>query len=225
MRSAQNYLLGALLAGMLTLAARPACADDRRGDLDVFGLVAYDSSGSARLSRYPDVQFDPENAVIGGAGAAYHFTPHWSVLLDLAGGQSNVRLTELGASNVPPIRQSINYVNGRFNIEFTPLSGVLSPVVSAGVGLSNLKTAIPGASPQRQCSPAVFAAYWWCATGVPTFGETGFAYNAGLGARLDLEHIFFKLMLGARLTRYDGISGIRRVDEVTLQVGARLRRH
>lgn len=100
-----------------------------------------------------------------------------------------------------------------------PAPGTTSPVLAAGIGFNNFRTAIPGASPQVYCTPGVI--YWWCATGVPTYNQTALSYNIGIGGRLDLTRtIFLKLMYSSTWADYSGL-GTRRSDQVTLQIVAR----
>ncbi len=212
-----------LTLAILAVVSVPVSAQQSRlGEIDFYGLIGYESTGNGQLTRFPSVHFDPEHTWMFGAGGAYYFTDTVSVLADLAYGQSNFQLYDVPVPSVPSIGENVSYFNGRLNLEFTPLPAPISPVVTAGIGFNNFETAIPGASPEIYCTPGVF--YWWCGHVVPTFNETAFSYNAGVGGRIDISRaLFIKLMWGITWAQFGGISGTRHIDQVTLQIGTAMR--
>jgi opacity protein-like surface antigen len=191
----------------------------RRGDIEYYGMAVYTSGSGGNVKSIADVHYDLDHLWMWGGGGAYFFTDRLSVLMDLTFGSSNLRLSDTRALSGPSFTQGADFFNGRVNLEFTPFTTAISPVATAGIGFNNVVTAVPGASPQTYCTPGVF--YWWCGVGVPTYNETAFSYNVGIGARLDLTPvIFLKLMYNSTWAEYGGLS-TRRTDQVSLQIGGR----
>ncbi|HEY4212558.1 MAG TPA: outer membrane beta-barrel protein [Steroidobacteraceae bacterium] len=219
-RYALGWLVVVTFCGVLTTAH----AQGRAGDFDIFGSTGYTSGDSGNLKSLPRIRFDLDHAWMWGGGGAYHFTDQLSVLTDFQAGYPTLHLSDPGLPGAPGLGQTADYFNGRVNLELTPFATPVSPVLSAGIGFNNFQTAIPGADPQVVCAPAfALPTYWWCGAGVPTFNETAFSYNAGLGLRLDIgQSIFMKLMYTSTWADYGGL-GTRRFDQVTLQLGGRVR--
>jgi opacity protein-like surface antigen len=196
-----------------------ATAQSHAGDFDYYGSIGWIAGESGSLSRFSNVHADIDGTWLYGFGLGYHMTDQWSVLFDIAFGYPNLTLHQAGT---PSIGQSADYFNGRLNLEYTPVPSILEPIVSGGIGFNNFRTAIPGAIPQVFCTPGFF--YWWCATGVPTYDETSFAWNLGAGFRLQITPVVFaKLMYQATWSDYAGLRGTRQFNQVMLQFGATFR--
>ena len=209
------------ISAQLAAASVAVAAEGRLGDIEYYGLASYQGVGDGNVKNEADVHFDLDHLWMWGAGGSYFFTDQLSIATDLSFGYSNLRLSDSRTPGGPSFTQTADVFDGKVNLELTPFPTAFSPVVAAGIGFSNFRTAIPGASPQVYCAPGVI--YWWCATGVPTYNQTAFAYNVGIGGRLDLTRaIFLKLMYSSNWTDYSGL-GTRRFDSVTLQIGARFR--
>jgi opacity protein-like surface antigen len=192
----------------------------REGDVDTFFSVGYIGGDTGTLSHYPNVHMDLDSAWMWGLGAAYHFTDTWSVLFDFNFAYTGMQLT--GTQGNGYYRSDADYFNGRVNLEWTPRPGPISPVLSAGIGWNNFRTAVPGAPPQIICAPTFY--YWWCGTGVPTFDTTAFAWNVGGGLRWDPSPGFFlKLMYTATFADFSGVNGTRQFNQLMLQIGGRVK--
>jgi opacity protein-like surface antigen len=204
----------------LLALSRVASAQTRQGDVDYYGMVGYSSSASGHLKNLPNIDYSIDHLWSWGGGGGYFITDKLSILMDLQFGNSSLRLNDPRTPNAS-ITQTAYHFNGRLNLEFTPFAGALSPVATIGIGWANLQTAVPGAPPQVYCAPTVF--YWWCGTGVPTFSETAFAYNLGLGARWDITpNLFIKLMYSSNWADYSGLP-TQRTDQILLQLGGRVK--
>jgi opacity protein-like surface antigen len=212
-------LLFALVA--LSGVAGPLRAQARAGDIEYYGVAGYRSGDHGQLQQLRNIRFDIDHIWTFGGGGGYFLTDQLSVVSDLDWGYSNLRLSDSRTPGGPSYTQTANYFDGRLNLELTPFAGPISPFVTGGIGFSNIETAIPGALPQVYCTPGVV--YWWCASGVPSFSETAFTYNVGIGGRLDLTPSFFvKLMYTSTWADLSGF-GTRRSDQVRLQIGGRLK--
>lgn len=219
----QPRVLFLLWSLILAAVAVPVSAQTRAGDIEFYGLAGYRNGDAGQLRDLPNIHFDIDHIWTFGGGGGYFFNDHLSVVSDLDWGYSNLKLSDSRAAAGPSYTQTADYFDGRLNLEFTPFTGRISPFVTGGIGFSNVSTAIPGALPQVYCTPGVV--YWWCASGVPTFSETAFTYNAGIGGRLDLtQSLFVKLLYTSTWADFSGF-GTRRSDEVTLQVGGRIKAH
>jgi Outer membrane protein beta-barrel domain len=212
-------LLLAIAAQFATATATAQQQTGRNGDVEYYGMVTYTSGTSGNVKSIADVHYDLDHLWMWGGGGAFFFTDQLSVLLDLTFGSADLRLGDSRTPNGPSFTQGANLFNGRMNLEFTPFTTAISPVVTAGIGFNNIVTAIPGAPPQAYCVPGVV--YWWCGTGVPTYNETAFSYNVGVGGRLDITPtIFLKLMYNSTWAEFGGLT-TRRTDQVSLQIGGR----
>jgi opacity protein-like surface antigen len=222
MNSRHSGLMILLAATAQLAAASVAVADEgRQGDIEYYGLAGYRTGSDGYVKNYANVRYDLDHLWTWGAGGAYFFSDQLSIATELSYGYSNLHLSDSRAPGGPSFTQTADFFSGNFDLEFTPFPTPLSPVVAAGIGFQNVQTAIPGASPQVYCAPGVV--YWWCATGVPTYSQTAFTYNVGIGGRLDLSRtIFLKLMYSSTWADYSGL-GTRRFDQVTLQIGGRFR--
>jgi opacity protein-like surface antigen len=161
-----------------------------------------------------------------GFGAAYHFNEQWSALMDFTWGSTDMALSVPATPSAGTYRSNADYFNGRLNVEWTPRPGPISPVVSAGIGWNDFRTAVPGAPPQVYCGPSFYYVYWWCTTGVPTYSQTAFAWNAGAGIRWDPTPSFFvKLMYTSTWADFSGVSGTRQFNEIKLQLGGKTHTH
>ena len=212
-----------LLAAIAQLAgvSVAAAAEGRQGDIEYYGLASYEGVDDGNVKNRTDVHFDLDHLWMWGGGGAYFLTDQLSIASDLSFGYSNLRLSDSRTPGGPSFTQTADFFDGKVDLELTPFSTAISPVLAAGIGFSNFQTAVPGASPQVYCTPGVV--YWWCASGVPTYSQTAFSYNLGIGGRLDLtQTIFLKLMYSSTWSDYSGL-GTRRVDQVTLQIGGRFR--
>jgi opacity protein-like surface antigen len=195
--------------------------EGRLGDIEYYGFAGYTSGDAGQLKSLPNIHFDLDKLWTFGGGGAYFFTDQLSALLDLQFGYSNLHLSQGLTPGGATYTQSVDAFNGRLNLEFTPFTTRISPVLSAGIGFNNFSTAIPGAPPQVYCAPGFV--YWWCGTGVPSYSQTAFSWNAGIGGRLDVTPNFFvKLMYSSTWADYSGI-GTRRNDQIMLQLGGRIR--
>jgi hypothetical protein len=212
-----------ILAATAQLAAASVtvASEGRQGDIEYYGLASYTSSEGGEVKDRTNVRFDLDHLWMWGGGGAYFLTDQLSIASDLSFGYSNLRLSDSRTPGGPSFGQTADFFDGKVDLEFTPFATPISPVLAAGIGFDNIQTQIPGASPQVYCSPGVV--YWWCATGVPTYSQTAFSYNIGIGGRLDLTRtIFLKLMYSSNWADYSGL-GTRRVDQLTLQIGGRFR--
>jgi opacity protein-like surface antigen len=214
----RQYLLVVTLA--LLALSRTVDAETRQGDVDYYGLVGYSSGASGTLKNRAGIDWTVDHLWSWGGGGGYFVTDKLAILMDLQFGNSSLRLDSPATPNAS-ITQTAYHFNGRLNLEFTPFAGSLSPVATIGIGFANLQTAVPGAPPQVYCAPTVF--YWWCGTGVPTFSQTAFSYNVGIGGRWDITPtLFLKLMYSSNWADYSGI-GTQRTDQLILQLGGRVK--
>jgi opacity protein-like surface antigen len=203
------------IAAAALLIGGVARAQDRTGEIDTYGSIGYIGGTSGSVNGRPGLHFDLDSAWQWGFGGGYHFTDQWSYLLDMQFGYTTLAISSPQTPAGGTWRQNADYFQGRFNVEYTPMPGRISPVLSAGIGWFNFRTAIPGAPPQTICAPGFY--YWWCGTGVPTYDETAFSWNAGLGLRFDVTpSLMLKLMYTA--TWADFSIGTEQFNQVTLQI-------
>jgi opacity protein-like surface antigen len=200
----------------------PSSYGGRTGDVDTYFSVGYVGGTSGTLANNPNVHFDLDSAWMWGIGTGYHFNDKWSVLFDFTFGYTTLAMNSNVGGLSGVYRSDADYFNGRLNLEYTPMPGPISPVVSAGIGFNNFRTAVPGAPPQVICTPTFY--YWWCGTGVPTYDTTAFSWNAGLGLRWDPSPGFFvKLMYQATWADYSSAVGTKQFNQVVLQIGGKVK--
>jgi opacity protein-like surface antigen len=213
----------ALLAAALCIIglSGPAAAQGRLGDVEYYGMAGYTSGDAGQLKSLPNVHFDLDRVWMYGGGIGYFLTDQLSVVSELAWGSSDFKLSDSRMPGGPSYTQTADYFDGKLNVEFTPFPQPLSPFVTAGIGFENFQTVVPGASPQLYCAPGVV--YWWCGAAIPTYNETAFSYNVGIGGRIDVTRtLFVKLMYTSTWADFGGL-GTRRFDQVTLQIGGRIK--
>jgi hypothetical protein len=129
MRIARVHLSVVLLAVAAQFAIATAAAQQqagRRGDIEYYGMATYTSSSGGNVKSIADVHYDLNHLWMWGGGGAYFFTDRLSVLLDLAFGSSNLRLSDTRAPNGPSFTQGADFFNGRLNLEFTPFATAIS---------------------------------------------------------------------------------------------------
>jgi hypothetical protein len=209
----------ALVAMSVVAAAQSSGYEGRRTDVEYYGFFGFQAGTNHLAKNIADIDVHYNDVWRWGFGGSYFFTDQLSVLTELGFGNSDMRLSS--TRNQGSFTQSSYYFNGKVNLEWTPFPTRLSPVVSGGIGFNNFQTAVPGAPPQVYCAPTVF--YWWCGTGVPTYNQTAFSWNAGVGGRFDVTPTFFlKLMYFSNWSDYGGVGTVR-TDQITLQLGGRFR--
>jgi hypothetical protein len=194
----------------------------RAGQIDAYGAAVYIGGQSGNVTS-GGLHFDLDSTWGWGLGLGYHFTDQWSVLMDVVFASTDLALTQNSSTTVQPYRQGADYSNSRVNVEYTPRPGPVSPVLSAGIGWDSFHTYVPGAPPQVYCGPSFYSVYWWCATGVPTYTQTAFAGNVGIGVRWDPSaSLFLKFMYVSTWAEFSGISGTRQFNQIMMQIGGKM---
>lgn len=120
----------------------------------------------------------------------YRYSPHIEAqfALDWANVAYNANIVT-GPSSSASARGDYQSFTPRANIQFNFVDQPLTPYVMAGIGYSFIDTNIPAGRPVSGC-------YWdpWygyiCGTAQPTHSVDGFAFQAGVGARWDVNELW-----------------------------------
>ena len=182
-------------AVMLALSAGVASAQIREGRSEGYFLFQYTGSMSGEWTKHNDVTLKFDQVNLWGFGGGYNPTEMVGFDFDMLFGNDYVEATGAGATpgSSVTLTQGISYFNGRLNANFYPVEGRFTPLVTGGIGWTNMVTKVPGAPPIYTCSPAYW--YWYCGYSYPSISSTSFTYNAGVGLRYDPPNSNFFLKL------------------------------
>jgi opacity protein-like surface antigen len=124
-------------------------------------------------------------------GIAYHYTDRleFGLNLDLAQTDYDARVVGDEPGEIFPINGELEYTNTSFDATFNFMPGRFSPFILGSLGWSWVDTNIATEPPQTGCwwDP------WWgyiCTTFQDTKTIDGFTYEAGIGARFDINDVF-----------------------------------
>jgi hypothetical protein len=156
--------------------------------------------------------------ILAGPGLGYHFTDEWSVLMGFAFADADGVRSHSSKSTLRPYRLGADYVNGRVNIRRALRTGFVSPTISAGIDWNNFHTYLPGAPPRVYHGPSSYSMYWWCMTGVPTYGQA-LSGSVGVDVRWHQSADMFPELLWGN---FSSDAGTGQFDLLALQIGGQL---
>jgi opacity protein-like surface antigen len=180
----------------LTLAL-PA-APSRAGRYELFGEAGYvfgdNTTGTDGLNH--PWTFDVKPNVAGGGGLGYNIGRHFNLNFDITTGPA--RITETVNHSRPFSSSDTWMTRGMANIEWYPLGGPITPLVTAGVGALNTAGNLSGI--ERS--------------------ETHVAYGVGAGIRWDIDdHWFTKVIYRATWSQYDFTDNALLFQSIFVSVG------
>ncbi|WP_440874945.1 outer membrane beta-barrel protein [Thalassotalea sp. PLHSN55] len=165
---------------------------------------------------------DIKEATGWGASVGYNFNEHFLVNLEMLSSVPNYQATFV-TDEVDPQLETINH---KMNVVHTQLNAVynfsaerLSPFVQGGVGWTYVDSNIADGPAQGICwwDP------WWgyvCDGFQPTYHESNFSYNLGVGLRYELSNeMIFKVSYRRSYSELNGNTDLN-LDIFTFEIGA-----
>ena len=157
-----------------------------------------------------------------GASLGYNFNEHFLVNLEFLSSLPNYTATFVSDENSPQVAtidHELNVVHTQFNGVYNFRPAGLTPYIQAGIGWTYIDSNITDGAGQGGCwwDP------WWgyvCDGYQPTYHESNFTYNLGVGLRYELKNeMIFKVSYGrayADLSHSDDLD----VDIFKFEIGA-----
>ena len=173
--------VGALIAASVTLSSVSLAQGTWESGLD----LVYQNSKTLHFDGGTNAKLDSDTGLSVTFG--YRQTPHieWMFALDWANVDYTANLATSPSTSVSA-RGSYDSFTPRVNLQYNIMDQPLTPYVMAGIGYSFIDTNIPAGRPVNGC--------WWdpwygyiCGSVQPTKSVDGFAFQAGIGARWDVN--------------------------------------
>jgi opacity protein-like surface antigen len=173
--------VGALIAASVTLSSVSLAQGTWESGLD----LVYQNSKTLHFDGGTNAKLDSDTGLSVTFG--YRQTPHieWMFALDWANVDYTANLATSPSTSVSA-RGSYDSFAPRVNLQYNIMDQPLTPYVMAGIGYSFIDTNIPAGRPVNGC--------WWdpwygyiCGSVQPTKSVDGFAFQAGIGARWDVN--------------------------------------
>jgi opacity protein-like surface antigen len=147
--------------------------------------LVYQNSKTLHFDGGTNAKLDSDTGLSVTFG--YRQTPHieWMFALDWANVDYKANLVT-GPTTSVSANGSYDSFTPRVNLQYNIMDQPLTPYVMAGIGYSFIDTNIPNGRPVNGC--------WWdpwygyiCSSVQPTKSVDGFAFQAGIGARWDVN--------------------------------------
>jgi opacity protein-like surface antigen len=173
--------VGALIAASVTLSSVSLAQGTWESGLD----LVYQNSKTLHFDGGTNAKLDSDTGLSVTFG--YRQTPHieWMFALDWANVDYTANLATSPSTSVSA-HGSYDSFTPRVNLQYNIMDQPLTPYVMAGIGYSFIDTNIPAGRPINGC--------WWdpwygyiCGSVQPTKSVDGFAFQAGIGARWDVN--------------------------------------
>ncbi len=157
-----------------------------------------------------------------GASLGYNYSDHLQFNLEFLSSVPNYTATFISDEDTPQveiIQHELNVVHTQFNAVYNFRAERLTPYVQAGLGWSYVDSNIADGPAQGVCwwDP------WWgyvCEGYQPTYHESNFTYNVGVGLRYELDNeMIFKVSYGraySNLSHSDDLA----IDIFKFEIGA-----
>jgi hypothetical protein len=190
------YALVALQIAVLGLfAAGPAQADTYRSRAEHWEFTLQSRYLDAKTLTSPAGSKLDINSDFGwGFGFGYNFNDHLAMSFDFGWSSPSYDATIVSA-DIPPAADSqasgeLSTSSMHLSLLYNFIAGSFTPFVSAGIGGTFIDSNIASGPPVTGC----WYDYWgnyWCDTYQPTYTDSRFSYNAGIGIRWDVARDAF----------------------------------
>ena len=182
----------AAIAGLaLYVPAAEAAGRGNNGNGSLEFSVPLNYTSSSTITGQNGSSADINSALSMGFGMGYNVNDNFQV-----NGVFSWAYRNYSAKTVASPGGAINNYNGQLgtsslqlNAVYYFMAGDFTPFVSGGFGSTYVDTGIPNGSGSSSC---YWDPYWGyvCGTYQPTKSSTNISYNAGLGARMDINRQF-----------------------------------
>ena len=127
-----------------------------------------------------------------GLGVSYNINPHFNLGGEFLWVSQDYNATVVGSGPGGSYvgRGNVDLASFMFNATWNIVAGPVTPYLQAGIGSTTVDSNIPSGPPGNYCWYYPYGGYY-CGTYVPTYTETAFSYNAGVGIRWDFSREMF----------------------------------